>query len=183
MMRFLFAALVFPVAAHALQVGDAVLPDQWAINGRALMLNGAGLREYGFLKIDVYAAALYLSAKMTDERQVLASTAPRVLHMHFFRNVSRDDTLKAWDHYFAENCKFSCSLPQQEIAAFKQLVPETVAGDTQTWVFQAGTAELLRNGISVGRVQGTAFSRLLLSTWIGDVPSTAELKSALLGGK
>lgn len=183
MMRFLFAALLFPLAAQALQVGDAVLPDRWDINDHALMLNGAGLREYGFLKIDVYAAALYLPSKLTNERQVLASTEPRVLHMQFFRDVSREDTIKAWDHYFAENCKAPCSLPQQEIAAFKKIVPETITGDTQTYVFQAEAVELLRNGISIGRVQGAAFSRLLLSTWIGDVPSTAELKAKLLGGK
>ena len=72
-------------------------------------------------------------------------------------------------------------MPAGEIAAFKALVPETVAGDRQTYVFQPGHIEFYNNGKLLGRVDGATFSRLLLSTWIGAVPPTAELRSALLG--
>lgn len=145
------------------------------------MLNGAGLREFGFLKIDVYAAALYLSEKQSDAHAVLASLEPKVLQMRFLRDGSREDTPKAWDIYFAKNCVTPHVLPAREIENFKSFIPATPAGETQTYFFYADRVRVDSGGRVLGEVQGADFVRLLLSTWIGVAPTTPELKNALLG--
>lgn len=175
----LFLLLAAP--AWGVDVAGATLPDSWSVQGRTLLLNGAGLREHGVLRLDVYAAALYLPARSGDAAAILASGEPRVLHMKFLRDVSRDDTLRAWDHYLSSNCPAPCIAPRREIEAFKALVPASVAGDTQTYIFSATGVEMLANGRPLGRVEGAAFARLLLSTWIGAAPTAPELKAALLG--
>jgi len=167
--------------ASAVQVGKETLPDQWTLDSQTLTLNGAGAREYGFLKIHVYVAALYLAKAEHATDAILKSATPKVLHMRFLRDVSRADTVSAWEHYFAENCLAPCVLPREEIKAFNAIVPQSDTGDTQTYLFRPDSVELLRNGNSLGVVRGADFARLLLSTWIGAAPTTPALKQALLG--
>lgn len=171
----------WPLLVLGVQVGKESLPDQWALDGTSLVLNGAGPREYGFLRIKVYVAALYVAKRDNSSAGVLDAKTPKVLHTRFLRDVELKDTLAAWDYYFEQNCKAGCTLPKAQIEAFKKIVPVTVAGETQTYLFRADGVELLRNEKSLGVIPGGDFARLLLSTWIGEVPTTPALKKALLG--
>lgn len=175
----LAALLLLINPAWAVKAGDAEFANTWKLGKQTLALNGAGVR--GYLGFEVYAAALYLPAAQRDANLILNSAAPKVLHMVYFRDIDRDDALKAWDHWFAENCKSPCTLPAAQIQAFKKLLPEIEEDDTETYVFQGASVEYFHNGQKKGRVEGANFSRLLLSTWIGEVPPTAALKKALLG--
>lgn len=183
-LALLLAALALP--AQAVQVGEATLPDQWPLTSldgspQTLLLNGAGLREYGPLGIDVYAAALYLTVRESDPQKLLASSTPKVLHMHFFRDGSVEDTRKAWGVYFTKNCTAPCLLPQATIAQFNALLPPTVKGETQTLSFDTQGLALARNGKTLGRIDDADFARLVLATYIGAQPTTQALKKALLG--
>jgi hypothetical protein len=171
----------WPLLGWSVQIGKESLPDQWTLDGGTLMLNGAGPREYGFLRIKVYVAALYVAKRDNSSAAVLDAKTPKVLHTRFLRDVDLKDTLAAWDYYFDQNCKADCTLPKAQIEAFKKIVPVTVAGETQTYLFRADGVELLRNDKSLGVIPGGDFARLLLSTWIGEVPTTPALKKALLG--
>ena len=173
----------WPLLVLGVQIGKESLPDQWPLDGNTLVLNGAGPREYGFLRIKVYVAALYLAKRDSSSEGVLDAKTAKVLHTRFLRDVELKDTLAAWDYYFEQNCKAGCTLPKAQIEAFKALVPVTVAGETQTYLFRADSVELLRNDKSLGKVEGAEFARLLLSTWIGEVPTTPALRKALLGQK
>jgi hypothetical protein len=179
----LLAALAacIPAISSAVQVGKLSLPDQWTVDGEALALNGAGTRQYGFLKIDVYVAALYLRKPDRSEQSILSSTSPKVMHLRFLRDVSQKDTVRAWQVYFESNCQSPCVLPRESIAAFNALVPPSKEGDTQTYVVKPDSIEFSNNGRLLCTVRGAEFSKLLLSTWIGASPTTPELKKALLG--
>jgi len=178
MIRILLLCL--PLAAAA-DTGGVVFPERWTLGQTGLIRNGEGLREYGFMGIDIYAAALYLKTAAHDAAAVLSSSEPKVLHMHFLRDFTRQDTLKAWDHSFAQNCPPPCALPQKELAAFQAFIPDSRRGDTQTYEFYADRVNVRANSRPIGSVEGAAFSRLLLSTWIGAAPPTEALKRALLG--
>ncbi len=178
----LFALLcAWSLSASSAQVGKESVPDQWTVDGNTLTLNGAGPREYGMLRIKVYIAGLYVAKRDATTEGVLAAPTAKVMYTKFLRDVSLKDTLSAWDYYFQQNCTGSCKLPKQEIEAFKALIPETKAGDTQTYLFRPDGVELLSNDKSLGVIKSAGFARLLLSTWIGDAPTTPALKKALLG--
>ena len=104
-------ALFLALAAHAATIEGIVFPQQVTLEGRTLQLNGWGLRQYSVFKIDVYAAALYLRAAERDADKLFSSSEPRLIHMHFLRDVSREDNLKTWDHYFLQYCGDVCELP------------------------------------------------------------------------
>ena len=170
-----------PLTAFALEVAGVAFPERLALDEQELVLNGVGLREYGILGIDVYVAALYLPARETDATRILEAQALRVVRMHLLRDVSRDDTLRAWDVYFTKNCLAPCTLPAAAISAFHELLPDTRSDDIQTYRFFPDHVAIDLNGTLLGRVRGAAFSRLLLSTWIGEAPTTEKLKAELLG--
>ena len=97
------------------------------------------------------------------------------------RDATRDDSAKAWDVYLNANCKSPCTMNSEARQKFLKLIPDTRAGDTQTFVFRAGELEISRNGPSLGAIADTAFTTIVLASWIGDVPTTENLKKRLLG--
>jgi Chalcone isomerase-like len=178
-------ALCLTAITHAVTVGKTELPDSWPLDSETLILNGAGLREYSFLRIAVYAGALYLPARETDAKKILDATTPRVIHMKMLRDVNRDNSIKAWTHYLEANCKAPCEKDapafKAALSAFQAATPETKSADTQTFIFHRGEATWLRNGKPIAEFRDAAFTRALLACWIGEVPTTAALRSALLG--
>ena len=179
--RLLLAWVVVPQLALAVKVGDAELPDSWSLKGQTLVLNGAGLREYGLFRIPVYAAALYLPSRQQDEKRILSATTPRVVQMTMLRDVSRADSVKAWDIYLVANCKLPCQPQSDTRQKFLALIPDARAGDAQTFVFADDTLELFRNGKSLGGVADSALTTAVLASWIGEMPTTLDLKKRLLG--
>jgi Chalcone isomerase-like len=167
--------------ARANPAGETGLPEQWAHNKASLTLNGAGFREYGFFKIKVYAAGLYLVQKDSNAETILNSSQPRVIQVKTLRNVSKDDSIKAWKIYLEANCQAPCTIEPKALSSFYALIPESLAGDQQTYIFGADTLEILRNGQSLGVIEQASFARTVLATWIGQQPSTEPLKRALLG--
>lgn len=168
-------------SAAAVKVGEAEFPETWVADGETLVLNGAGIREYGVFGIDVYVAALYLPELMQDATAILDHPGPKVLHMHVLRGASAEVTSRAWEPYLRNNCGGDCEYPARHAKQFLNLLPATVEGETQTYVFTDDRLEMLRDGEFLSTMAGGGFARLLLSTWIGAAPSTEALKAALLG--
>lgn len=181
-MKFILVLLLLvPSLAWAIKVGETELPETWTLNEQTLILNGAGIREYSFLRIPVYAAALYLPTRQKNESAILKATTPRVVHMKMLRDATREDSAKAWDVYLNANCKSPCVMSNESRQKFLKLVPDTRAGDTQTFVFRGGELEISRNGQSLGTIVDGAFTIVVLASWIGEVPTTENLKKRLLG--
>lgn len=165
----------------AVEIAGVRFADTVEVAGQSLLRNGAGLRDYGPLRLRVYAAALYLPERLSDEQAILDHPGPKQLVMHFFRNGSVEDTRKAWQIYLEANCRADCAWPAAAVERFLALVPETRRGETQTFVWDAQGVAIFRNDTPLGRIDDPAFGRLLLATWIGEEPTTQALKRALLG--
>lgn len=113
MRRLLLAtalAAVLPTdAALAAACRSVRFADSVDVDGRALVLNGLGLRLATLLEVKVYVAALYVATPSRDASRVLAAGAPKRLELHFLRDVDADDLKAAWDEGFARNA--SAQLP------------------------------------------------------------------------
>ncbi|MEN8664094.1 MAG: chalcone isomerase family protein [Polycyclovorans sp.] len=169
-----------PAAAETVVEGQR-FPDQWRLDsGETLQLNGAGLRTYGMLRFKIYVAGLYLPSPSRDAEALLQIDAPRLLHMVFLRDGSQADTVKAWEVYLQKNCPAPCTIPEAAWQKFQSLLPETVSGESQTYLFTSEGLEVSRQGQSLGRIEDPEFARLILATWLGDEPTSPQLKAALL---
>lgn len=153
-------------------------PGSTRVGDQVLVLNGLGLREVTFLKLDVYVAALYLPARSDDAEEILAGRGTKRLALRFLRSGDRGKMEGAMgDHFAAEGLR-------QEFATFVRLLPEELPSGTRlTLTHHPGRGlEVAANGRRRGMVGGDAFARSLFGAFLGDASEDEELRAGLLGG-
>lgn len=158
-------------------------PATWQVGEATLQRNGAGIREYGFFKIDGYAAALYLTEPSSDAEAILASDQPKAVHMRYLRGGGDvDDARRVWREAIRANCSApDCTLDDTAVQDFLNAVAPARKGHTETMEFGDDLMRYRVDGSVVATVRDTTLRRVLLATWIGDAPPTEKLKRALLG--
>ena len=171
-------------AAHGKECKSVSFPDQVQSEGGTLKLNGLGLRQATFLKVNVYVAALYVAQTSTDGNAILKSNTPKELVLHFVRDVDRADLSKGWDEGFENNAKSELPALKERIETFKKLMPDVKTGQKLRFAYKPGAGTQVDVGGAVkGTIAGDDFARALFSIWLGASPPNAGLKSGLLGGE
>lgn len=167
--------------AVAVQVDGLQLPDTYTLNSKTYVLNGAGTRLYSIFRVKVYSAGLYLAAKSSNAQSILNSTETKIVRLEMRVDSKREDNQKAWKHYLEANCTAPCMLNSSSVDQFMQIQTNLHTGDTETYIFNAQGLSVLRNDKPLQTIADPEFARIVLASWIGDVPSTEALKRALLG--
>jgi hypothetical protein len=167
--------------AVAAELHGIQIPDEQSIGGSRLVLNGVALRTYSFLHIAVYVAGLYLEYRTSDPDAIINAKGPKLLHFVFARHIDAESARKSWRESFDSNCRAPCALPPGSIEKFLAGVPEMHKGDTSDFVFTAKGLAITMNGRPVGQIQDPTFVRIILATFIGPHPTSAPVKTELLG--
>lgn len=184
-MRFAIALVFLSLVAapsHAAKRAGVTMPDRISVGDKQLTLNGMGLREATFMKVDVYVAGLYVEHVSSNPAALIGSEETKLLVLHFVRDVGHDDIVKAWNTGFADNATVPVAQLQPYIDRLNAWMPSFKEGDTLAFAYVPG------RGVSVeinGKVKGTIdnpdFARSLFSIWLGQKPPTGSLKKGLLG--
>jgi len=170
-------------AAHGKECLKVSFPDQVAVDGNTLVLNGLGLRQATALKVNVYVAALYVTQASTDANAIIGASTPKQLTLHFVRGVGRSDLTKAWDEGFVANSKEQLPALKERVEKFKGMMTDMKSGERMSFTYKPGTGVLVDvGGASKGTVEGDDFAKALLSIWLGAHPPNASLKAGLVGG-
>lgn len=176
------AAAVGARPAAAGKLADVTMPDTITIAGTQLTLNGMGLREATFLKIDVYVAGLYLEHVSSNPGAIIASEQPKQLVLRFVRDVDRDDIVEAWNTGFAGNATVPIARLRPMIGRLNGWMPKFANGDTLVFRYLPGVGVTVEiNGVRKGVITDADFARSLFAIWLGPKPPTADLKRGLLG--
>src|SRR5438093_2013193 len=128
--------------AAPIQAGElagVTFPEQVAVDSRALVLNGMGLREATLLKVDVYVAGLYLEKKSSDPGEIIRSEQAKRLAMKFVRAVARKDLVKAWSEGFEKSASPSTAALGDRIATFNSWMIDMPNGATMSFTYVPGT--------------------------------------------
>jgi hypothetical protein len=158
-------------------------PDQAQVEGANLVLNGLGLRQATFLKVNVYVAALYVAKASGDAGVLLGATAPSELVLQFVRDVGADDLRKGWSEGFEKNAKDQLPALKERIATLNGWMANVKTGDRLTFTNKPGAGVSVNvNGTVKGVIKGDDFARAFLSIWLGADPPNPEIKAGLLGG-
>ena len=168
--------------ASGAQLAGVVMPDQVTVEGKTLVLNGLGLREATFLRVDVYVAGLYLEEKSEDGGEILAADGARRLSMRFVRSVSREDQVKHWSEGFEKNANKELPALRDRIRTLESWMVDVNEDDTITitYVPEKGTTVEIRGKVA-GTIPGADFGRAMFSLWLGPSPPNSGLKDGLLG--
>ncbi len=108
----------FAASATGAEVSGVRLEDRISVGGRALVLNGAGVRAK--LLLQLYVVALYLPQPTKDVRAVFA-TAPRRIQMNLLHTVPSSEIVDALLDTMADNSSAA------ELAAVKPQTNQLVA--------------------------------------------------------
>ncbi|MBR8652846.1 chalcone isomerase family protein [Achromobacter sp. Marseille-Q0513] len=172
-----------PALAADVEVGGLRVPDQLSEGGRALVLNGAGVRTKFVVK--VYVAALYATAKTSDAAALVNSAEPRRMRLHMLRDVDSKSLDGALQDGLRDNTPKqeleALKEPAQRLSALMASVGSAKEGDVIDLDFDAKGVSVSDNGKARGRIDDPAFARALLRVWLGENPSQSSLKKALLG--
>ncbi len=170
------------LALQARTVEGVALPESIALEGRPLVLNGAGVRKKFFF--DIYVAALYLPERSRSAPEILDAKAPWRMVMHFlYEKVEKRKLADAWEAGFAANLDAEDKARMQpRLDRFKALFPDLSRG-REVWLdhLPGRGVRVTLDGRVLGTIEGADFARALLSVWLGPAPVTRALKDALLG--
>jgi hypothetical protein len=176
------AGMLAPAPGMAGVLAGVTLPDQVAVEGRTLVLNGMGVREATIFKVDVYVAGLYLEARSSDARQIIASEGPKRLVLQFVRDVGRDDLVQAWTDGFGKSAGSALAALKDRIATLNGWMADVKRGDTLAFTQLPGRGIAVEvRGQPKGTIPGADFARALWGIWLGDRPPNPGLKQGLLG--
>jgi len=177
--------LLISTPAAARDLGGTNIPDSLTLAGEKnpLILNGAGYRKKYFIK--VYIGALYLPESVSQAEAILNAGTPRVMRMHFLRDVGQDQFASAWNDAIAPN---HTAVEMQALHARLNQLNILIGNLRQNDVLRiemqtGGETEIWVNDLQRGKIGGADFQRALLSAWLGAKPADADLKRAVLGGK
>jgi chalcone isomerase-like protein len=175
------AALAPPAAAR--DVSGIALADEVTVEGRTLLLNGAGLRRK--LLWDVYVCGLWLEHPSHDARAILEDDGAWLVELHFVRDVDHEKILDAFRDAFERNSPGQAERLRPGLVRFHDEVMSELTvhrGETIAIAYVPGVGSSLT--VPDGRsatYPGKEFADALLRTWIGERPSDRRLEEALLG--
>ena len=178
-------ALPLPAAAQAFETAGVKYDPSVQVGGRALQLNGAGIRFKAIFK--VYTAGLYLPAKAATTEAVLAAPGAKRMHIVMLRDIDANELGKLFTRGMQDNSpreEFSKSIAgtirlSELFSAKKKLA----AGESFSvdYVPGQGTTVLINGKASIEPIKEPEFFASLLRIWLGHAPADAQLKDALLG--
>lgn len=166
-------------AASTVDVEGIAFPAEHRAGEVALGLHGSGVfRAYVVLR--VYAAGLYL-ADASDAVRVL-DDVPKRLEIYYYHDTPRSRMIETANAAIARN------LPPADLAAVRERVDRFHAlyrdprkGDRFSITYRPGIGtELAFNGKPQGVVPGADFAAAYFGVWLGDRPSSEEMKRKLL---
>ncbi len=174
-------AIGFSTPVHAKKLAGVSMADKIDAAGKTLVLNGVGLREATFLKVDVYVAGLYLESKSNSSSTIINSDGPKRLVLKFVRDVERHKLTDAMKEGFEKNGRSSGKLAAK-IDTLNGYLAEMKVGNQMSFDFLPdGNTKVFVNKKLKGIIAGKDFSKGLLAIWLGPNPPNAGLKRGLLG--
>jgi hypothetical protein len=157
--------------------------DQVEVGGTNLTLNGLGVQKATFLKVDVYVAALYVTAPSRDPNPLIDSDAPQELILHFLRNVNVGDVRKEWTRDFQHVAPDRPLSLMQRVATLNMWLSDVKGNEQLTFIRQPREGlQVIVDGVVKGTIPGEDFSQDFMSIWLGAAPPSPALRRGLLGG-
>jgi hypothetical protein len=182
--------LVFPVlftlssvfASAQTKINDIVFPDTYTTGKDKLVLNGGGTREKYWM--DMYVAALYLTAKSKDAANIVEANASMAIKINIVSSLITSSRMReAVNEGFAKSTGGNACIYKDKIAQFEKAFAEPIkVGDVFDIVYTAETISIYKNNILKGEIiGGMDFKKAVFAIWLGIDPADSDLKDGMLG--
>lgn len=176
-------AWALPAMSDGVTIDDVTFPSTVDFKGRAMHLNGAGLRTLTVFQIHAYAAALYLENPSQDTDAIEASPGSKMLILEYLRAGSQAQVQDTFRRSAARYCAPG-DCPESDVRDFERLAalfPAVKRGDRTTYLFSPRGLQVLLNNVELGTFDNPGLARRLLDAFIGPRAASESLRNALLG--
>lgn len=169
--------------ADAAEEAGVTLPDTVQVGDDTLVLNGIALREK--FVFDVYVAGLYLKEKSSNPEVILQQDAPRMMVMHFVRDVDAKAINEAWLEGLEANVQDVTPQLREKFGQLAAMMTDIKDGQEMGFTYAPATGtDVMVAGQPRGGIPGKDFADAILATWIGPKPGPGKsFKKHILGGK
>jgi hypothetical protein len=175
------ALAVAAAIAVAGEIAGVQMAQTETVEGKALKLNGMGLRTKFIVK--VYVLGLYLEEPSKDPAAILASDQVKSMRMAFVRGVAGPKISETIAEGFERNSKAQIPALKARLDKLAAMIPDVVSGDLVILTYVPGKGTMVSaKGADRGVIEGKDFADALFSVWLGADPVQGDLKKALLGG-
>ncbi|MVO07899.1 chalcone isomerase [Flavobacterium sp. TP390] len=174
--------LITSISSAQTTVSGVKLDETITVEGKKLVLNGAGIREKWW--IDLYVGSLYLPKKSTNGTEVVNSTETAAIKLDVVSGmVSSEKMMGALDEGFIKSTNNNVAPLKDRIEKFKSFFTDKFTkGDSFTLAHVAGTGIVVyKNGVKKGSVEGQDFKKALFGIWLSNNPADKDLKKSMLG--
>jgi hypothetical protein len=173
----IFLSLQVQASARLEQAG---FPAQIDNGEQPLLLRNQSVLTY--LWLDVYAAAFY-SPQNISPRQAMAERSDRHLELFYFRDIDRDDVIKAaWITLERQHDPSQLQLLRPEVDRLHAAFRDIRAGDRYALRYRQQGLSLLRNGEEVFHSENPQLADAYLGIWLAPDGLSDSLRSTLLAG-
>ena len=183
LLRVTLLTLLFAAAAQAKQLAGITLPASMMAGDTKLVLNGGGIRTK--FMMDIYVGGLYLPAKSSKAKAIIAADEPMAIKLHMVSGMITSEameeaTMEGFKNTTGGNLKPLAEPIDQFVEVFREPISE---GDVFDIVNIPGKGiDVYKNGEFKSTVAGDlAFKQAVFGIWLGDKPAHKKLKSGMLG--
>lgn len=178
----LFAMAFIAVAPAQTKAGGATIPNTVSFEGEKLVLNGVGVREKFWM--DMYAGALYLSAKSSNANTIMNADEPMAIKIHIVSKlISSDKMIDAVTEGFENSTKGNVAPLKTEIDKFIGFFRDEISKDDVFDIVYLPSKGVVvyKNGNEQGTIKGKEFKKALFGIWLSNNPADKKLKDGMLG--
>src|SRR5437879_7641667 len=125
-MRALIVTSLIALPALAGELQGVFMPEQLSVEGKALKLNGMGLRTKAFFK--VYVAGLYLESTSNDADKILSADQVRRVDLQMKRDLGKNKITEAIHDGVERNNKDKMPVLGPKLDKFSGGVPDLKEG-------------------------------------------------------
>lgn len=178
-----FILCIFCQFTSAQNASGIELKDSIKLGDTHLLLNGAGQRSKLF--IDLYVAALYLSHKTQEAKEIIDADEPMLIQIHVISNLITSENLtRGTMEGFTKSTGNKTEGIQNQIDDFLDAFKEPIKiGDIFEIVYLPNKGVIvIKNRHIVKKLHvDLRFKRALFGIWLSDNPAQKTLKDKMLG--
>ncbi len=181
MTRLLLLAALFAAPSLAAELEGVKAADTVTVEGKALALNGMGLRKK-FI-VNVYVGALYLEHPSQDAAKVLATDGIRRVELTMLRDLDAKTIVEAINAGVEKNAAAQLPALEARLQKFNARVPDVKRGAAFVIQYVPGKGTRVEGAKDGFVAEGKDFADALFAVWLGSKPVDEALKRGLLGKK
>lgn len=177
-----FLVLIVSLATAQTTISGVKLDETITVEGKKLVLNGAGIREKWW--IDLYVGSLYLPQKSKNGTEVVNSSETAAIKLDVVSGmISSEKMMGALDEGFEKSTNNNVAPLKDKIEKFKTFFKDKFKkGDSFTIANVSGTGIVVyKNGTKKGSIEGLDFKKALFGIWLSNNPADKDLKKSMLG--